>query len=606
MDLRSKKAQALLIYLALTAKPHTREHLATLLWGDRFDDQARRSLRQAVFALRKAVGADVVVGEDALSLRGIAVKSDKLGVLLENYPAVSDQFDIWLRVEREKTYAVTRDTLISASCREFEAGRFADALAMAEKLLALDPVNEEALRTAMQALSQLNRRTEALMRFEKFASLLRTELEAEPSAKTSALAERLRTETKPLGRTNVVGASPHIVFVPFEDLGGGETTSFFARDLPEAISNLAALSEWVAIVPAVAVEEKYPDGANPLEAARAFGGEMLVTGSVKQIGSKIRVSIQSLDLGTAKTIWSHVEIIDEKNAFEAFDILASLAFNGAWQALRSITFQFDVLDQLQQERNSPAAFLATLQRLFSASYSQEHTRRSMSHWLLATEYAVKCFPKNAVYQGFYALAIFGNAHMSDGKDRVEKYRLSQEIANRAIALRSGGPASIASAMQETIWLGEHKKAEELFNTLPNPAVTAAHNGIFATSLAFQGRCEEAMALLSQTIHHEAGSALLFYRNASLAVAHFSVGGYDKAVQSAKNAVDGNAEYFMGHLVLIAGLEISGDHAAAKAAVKNFSKNYRDPTVTEFEFLPFTDLNVKSLFLSALRDAGLPE
>ncbi|MCH8076347.1 MAG: alpha/beta hydrolase, partial [SAR324 cluster bacterium] len=34
---------------------HSREKLATLLWGDRMDEQARHSLRQALSALRKAL-----------------------------------------------------------------------------------------------------------------------------------------------------------------------------------------------------------------------------------------------------------------------------------------------------------------------------------------------------------------------------------------------------------------------------------------------------------------------------------------------------------------------------------------------------------------------
>ena len=33
--LASRKAEALLVYLAVTGRPHAREHLATMLWDDR-------------------------------------------------------------------------------------------------------------------------------------------------------------------------------------------------------------------------------------------------------------------------------------------------------------------------------------------------------------------------------------------------------------------------------------------------------------------------------------------------------------------------------------------------------------------------------------------
>ena len=53
----SKKAQALLAHLALSPG-HTqpRARLAGLLWGDRADEQARNSLRQTLFELRRVLG----------------------------------------------------------------------------------------------------------------------------------------------------------------------------------------------------------------------------------------------------------------------------------------------------------------------------------------------------------------------------------------------------------------------------------------------------------------------------------------------------------------------------------------------------------------------
>ena len=53
----TKKAQALLAYLAIPlGRAHPRDKLATLLWGGIRDESARASLRQALFAIRKALG----------------------------------------------------------------------------------------------------------------------------------------------------------------------------------------------------------------------------------------------------------------------------------------------------------------------------------------------------------------------------------------------------------------------------------------------------------------------------------------------------------------------------------------------------------------------
>ena len=58
LDLPTKKTQLLLSFLALNAgEPQPREKLASLLWSDRGDEQARHSLRDALSGLRKALGA---------------------------------------------------------------------------------------------------------------------------------------------------------------------------------------------------------------------------------------------------------------------------------------------------------------------------------------------------------------------------------------------------------------------------------------------------------------------------------------------------------------------------------------------------------------------
>ena len=47
------KALALLIYLAVTKRPHSREALAGLLWGEMPDASAKANLRKILAALRE-------------------------------------------------------------------------------------------------------------------------------------------------------------------------------------------------------------------------------------------------------------------------------------------------------------------------------------------------------------------------------------------------------------------------------------------------------------------------------------------------------------------------------------------------------------------------
>ena len=63
------KALALLAYLVLEARPHTREELASLLWGESPEPEARASLRQAVKQLRAFLGDGVHADRAMIELR---------------------------------------------------------------------------------------------------------------------------------------------------------------------------------------------------------------------------------------------------------------------------------------------------------------------------------------------------------------------------------------------------------------------------------------------------------------------------------------------------------------------------------------------------------
>ena len=73
VPISARKGRALLVVLALSPSGRTsRERLANLIWGDRADEQARGSLRQALAALRRELTATGVTllsaDDDTISL----------------------------------------------------------------------------------------------------------------------------------------------------------------------------------------------------------------------------------------------------------------------------------------------------------------------------------------------------------------------------------------------------------------------------------------------------------------------------------------------------------------------------------------------------------
>jgi DNA-binding SARP family transcriptional activator len=204
-----RKAHALLAYLALPAgKSHSREHLATLLWGDNPDDQARNSLRQTLFALRAALGGarrlasdgervwlppddvDVDVatferlvadGSAAALARAAALYR---GDLLEGLDVAAGGFNGWLeaarqRLRRQATVAMRRQLE-----RQAAADAIDEAVATAERLLHIDPLQEAVHRTLIRLYDRQGRRADAIRQYRACADLLRRELGTEPEPAT--------------------------------------------------------------------------------------------------------------------------------------------------------------------------------------------------------------------------------------------------------------------------------------------------------------------------------------------------------------------------------------------------------------------------------------
>jgi DNA-binding SARP family transcriptional activator/TolB-like protein/tetratricopeptide (TPR) repeat protein len=216
--LRSKKARALLAYLAM--KPDwraTREELATLLWGDTPDAQARHSLRQCLMSLRQDLhlAPDLLdLGRDAVELRAQALGVDARelaalaasggasdldraaelwrGPFLADLALDTEEFDAWREREQERVAAVAARVFEQQCAGADTAGDRERALAAAERLVALDPTREDRQRVALKMIARHRGRDAALDRGRQVTALLRAELDVAPDAATRTLIEEIR------------------------------------------------------------------------------------------------------------------------------------------------------------------------------------------------------------------------------------------------------------------------------------------------------------------------------------------------------------------------------------------------------------------------------
>lgn len=226
-----KKLRALVALLALAPPAGwPRERLTALLWGDRDEEQARGSLRQALAELRRTLGEAVLLADreivafDPAILRTDAVEFARLAAagqlteaaslyrhdLLDGVALPDSAFNDWLVVERTRLH----DMAIGVLARLLADQSGEDAIATAQRLLRLDPANERAHQALMRLYAARGDRAQALRQYQICRDALRRELDIVPAPQTEQLHREIHTSRPGGGAAQPMAAEAHRNDIP--------------------------------------------------------------------------------------------------------------------------------------------------------------------------------------------------------------------------------------------------------------------------------------------------------------------------------------------------------------------------------------------------------
>jgi len=215
----SRKAQALLIYVAVTGRQHSREMLAELFWQNMPSNQSMKNLRTVLPNLRQVVGSHLIITRqtilfnrecsyclDVETVQAIAnsPETDNLqslseaitqyqGDFLEGfYVPNAPDFENWAFMERERLRALAIEGLHTLAEKYLKRHNYTAGLAVTRKLLTLDPWRETAHQQQMLFLSRTGQRRAALTQYDICRQMLVDEFNVEPMPETTALYDQIR------------------------------------------------------------------------------------------------------------------------------------------------------------------------------------------------------------------------------------------------------------------------------------------------------------------------------------------------------------------------------------------------------------------------------
>jgi DNA-binding SARP family transcriptional activator len=219
----TRKALALLVYLAVEGGAHSREKISALFWPESDSPAGRATLRKTLAYLHQALNepqeAHLVAARDSLAVDAsditldlweIQSVLDRPHASLENLQAVAalcrgdflegfslrdcPAFDDWAGVQGEIWHRKIGEVLGRLAAMQAGSGQPARAIETAARWVAYDPLNEAAHRRLIELHAAHGDRAAALVAYDACRATLLRELATEPSPETQALAQRVRAQ----------------------------------------------------------------------------------------------------------------------------------------------------------------------------------------------------------------------------------------------------------------------------------------------------------------------------------------------------------------------------------------------------------------------------
>jgi adenylate cyclase len=378
LSVSGRKLRALVALLSLPPSlGWSREQLTALLWGEREDELARGSLRQALAELRRTLGDTALLTDrDTVAFDPVALNVDAAefgrlstagdwesaaalyrGDLLTGVSLPNGAFADWLLVERARLH----DLALRALGRVLDTKTGDEAIATAQKLLALEPTHEETHRKLMRLLAAGGERAQALRQYQLCRDRLWNDLGVKPEPETERLFAEIRSSSGAVPRPReslpapapspgepapsglaagpsrprrrwtlaavvlavgvVVGLAgwlkpwessspsatpgpPSIAVLPFENRSEDPQQTYFADGIAEDLMTDLSRVSGLLVIARNSTFAYRDHEVDVQKAARALGARYVIAGSVRRANDQVRINVQLIDAASGRQQWA--------------------------------------------------------------------------------------------------------------------------------------------------------------------------------------------------------------------------------------------------------------------------------------------------------------
>lgn len=608
LDIAAKKGRALLAVLALSPSGSmTRQRLAELMWGDRGDQQARSSLRQALASLRRDfAGLDVqllladdetvtldrnqieidardfqrlVQSDEANELRNAMVLYR--GELLTSTMVHQPEFEEWINSERARLHS------LAVTCAEklwaLESGK--PRVKVAKWLVALEPLQESAHLALMQSYVEAGENGLALQHYACCRDELQRELGIAPGTQIETLRQRIvdqgviptaimgdgsvrtlaaqRIQDEPAIAEAIPAppSRPSIAVLPFHNLSGDPEQEYFADGMVEEITIALSQARWLLVIDRNSSFSYKGRAVNVKEVGRGLGVRYVLEGSVRKSANRLRIAAELIDTASGAHLWADRFEGNLEDIFQLQDKVTS-------QAVGAIAPRLEAAE-IERVKRKPTAsmdaydhFLRGIAELHK--WSREGNREALSQFYRAIEI-------DPQYAAAHGLAARTYVQQNSGGwmiDRPQEIAEAERLARQAVALGHDDAVALCTAGFALADLcGDIPDGDAFIDRSialnSNLARAWLYSGWVKTSL---GEPDVALERLARARQLSPLDPQDFSNRAAMGFAHFVAARYGEALFYAEAATRERPDFLLSNLIAAAAAGLSGQRANAEKAM----------------------------------------
>lgn len=689
LRIRLRKTRALLAYLACHPDtPQPRERLMALLWSNRDDQQARQSLNDALVSIRRLCDGDSekLINSDSeqVTLRSATLQTDvaQFQALLHDDPlaaanlyvgpfldglSISDPgFEDWLGTTRSALESEACDALLRAANAAIRKSDTGLAVELARRLVALDPLREDAHRLLMRLLYERGDRVGALRQYQICADTLQHQLQIEPDASTKALFDEIKQDEadsrirsadesveqpkdeeapSPISRTAmrrwfvpVVAASvvfvfgagaivwiapwaplaepaaqycttlaskPSIAVLPFKNLSDDGKENYLSEGITDdIITRLARRPDMIvtARTSSAAVVNK---SLTVPEIGRKLGVAYILEGSVQKSGNRMRITNQLIETETGSHLWAERYDRDVKDVFAMQDEIAH-------RVATELASELTAGEKARINFKSTDNFQAYDHFLRGMDFYDKRSKRNHETARTLFEKAIELDPQFA-----RAIAMLGRVYVARryhgywGYDPEQSLKRAEELAHRALAIDEDLAIGHGLLGWIYVWRGEYEQA--IVEAKRARALDPNSYGPLTWMFLFAGRSKEATEVITR-----ARCLSPYPTNGMLtteAQTHYLSGRYEATIATSRELIARKGRISVSRKRITASYMALGREQEARAEAKlhneEFMKLRGKPyqlklRIKTLKSRPWKDKSWIDVYAERLRQAGIPE